>query len=57
MMDKWFPIFLNWINGENFADDTPLNKIFEDNGFESKLFFKNIGSAILYLLIYALIWV
>jgi hypothetical protein len=56
-MEKWFPVILNYINGENYYVDNPLNNFFDDNGFKSKLFIRNIGSAFLYFLIYALLWI
>jgi hypothetical protein len=56
-MEKWFPYFLDWINGKYSTIDSPLNAFFEINGYESKLFVKNIGSAIIYFLFYVLVWV
>lgn len=55
MMERWFPAVLQWVNGnnDNFSNgDAPLNSFFDDNGLGSKLFLNNIGSAIIYLLIY-----
>lgn len=46
-----------WINGEESEIiDRPLNEYFEENGYESRLFLNNIGSAIVFLLIYIVLW-
>lgn len=58
MMEKWMPNVLTWINGkESEIIDAPLNNFFNENGFESILFIKNIGSTIIYFLIYILMWI
>ncbi len=56
MMENWMPSVLKWIN-ENHEEieDRPLNNFFEDNGFGSMLFINNIGSGIIYLLIYTIL--
>ncbi len=58
MTEKWLPSFLNWINGEdtNNEVDSPLNNFFEENGFSSKLFMKNIGSTLVFLILYIFLW-
>jgi hypothetical protein len=55
-MEKWLPKFLNWINGDEMLIDKPLNNYFNDNGFQSKSFLNNIGSAIIYFIIYLMLW-
>ena len=55
-MEKWFPNLLNSLIAEDYKYDKPLNDYFNQNGFESKLFIKNIGSALIFLIIYVTIW-
>lgn len=38
------------------SDDAALNDYFDDNGYESKIFLKNIGSSIVYFLVYLHMW-
>ncbi len=38
-------------------DDEPLNEYFTENGFESKLFIKNSGSTLIFIVIYFYSWV
>jgi hypothetical protein len=56
MMEKWFPKILIKINLEKESNDVPINNYFEENGFESKLFLKNIGSALIYFFFLLLMW-
>lgn len=57
MTENWMPRIINWINGnEDIRIDSPINDFFDENGFESRLFLKNIGSAIIFLLVYILMW-
>lgn len=56
MMEKWMPFVIRWINGGEDPEDEPLNNFFEDNGVESKLFINNIGSGLIFFLIYSLTW-
>lgn len=58
VMEKWMPQVLDWINGDRSQiNDEPLNDFFDENGFGSKLFMNNIGSTIIYFLIFILMWV
>jgi hypothetical protein len=58
MMDLWFPSIVYWLNGNKYnVNDEPLNNFFEENGYKSKLFINNIGSALMYFLIYLFIWI
>jgi hypothetical protein len=38
------------------VDDNPLNGYFSENGFESTLFIKNIGSTLIFVLLYFFLW-
>lgn len=59
LTEKWMPQLLLKINGfknEQIENNQPLNSYFEENGFESIYFLRNIGSAIVYLAVYILLW-
>lgn len=58
IMENWFSDILEWINGKsiNFSDDKPLNEYFDENGYSSKIFLNNIGSGLIFLVIYLLLW-
>jgi hypothetical protein len=58
MTEKWMPGLLVWFNGgrDSEVEDEALNVYFDENGFGSKLFMNNIGSAIVYFFIYLLIF-
>ena len=38
-------------------DDNPLNGYFSENGFDSTLLIKNIGSTLIFVLLYLFSWV
>ncbi len=58
MTEDWLPIILDWINGgEDTKNDEPFNDFFNENGFQSKLLLKNLGSTIVFLLLYIFIWI
>jgi hypothetical protein len=38
-------------------DDKGLNSYFEENGFNSKLLMKNIGSTFFFIIIYCSVWI
>lgn len=60
--DRWLnPLIFNENSGisttnendeESFIEDTPLNPFFEENGFQTRILIKNLGSTFIYLLIY-----
>jgi hypothetical protein len=39
------------------VDDKPLNRYFSENGFESTLFINNIGSTLIFVLVYLFSWI
>lgn len=45
MPDLWDYFGLDY----NSVDDNPLNSYFSENGFESTLFIKNIGSTLIFV--------
>jgi hypothetical protein len=51
MSDEWLP---ELIYRESYLtkDIEPLNSFFDDNGYSSKSFIKNVGSALVFLVIY-----
>jgi hypothetical protein len=53
------PEFLNriGINIEDIEDDEPVNIFFDENGFQSKQFLRNAGSALFFLMFYAFAWI
>jgi hypothetical protein len=58
LTEVWMPNLLNKINGikTTLVEEEALNEHFEENGFESKKFMLNIGSSIIYLMIYLSLW-
>jgi hypothetical protein len=58
MTEKWLPDIFEMIPDsiENIELDKPLNDYFMNNGIESKLILKNLGSTLVYLAIYIVFW-
>jgi hypothetical protein len=58
MTEKWLPDIFEMIPDsiENIELDKPLNDFFMNNGIESKLILKNLGSTLVYLAIYIASW-
>jgi hypothetical protein len=51
------PLLLDAINEEYYdPEDEGLNQYFENNGFDSDLFIKNIGSTIVYFFVFFIIF-
>jgi hypothetical protein len=56
MSENWLPqIFYG--SGHLSEDIEPLNIFFDDNGYSSKSIIKNIGSALVFLVIYFSLWI
>jgi hypothetical protein len=53
MPDMWKYIGLDY----DSIDDNPLNGFFSENGFDSTVFIKNIGSTLIFVLLYLFGWV
>ena len=45
------------LNIDKIDNDEPVNIFFEENGFQSKQFLKNFGSALIFLVFYIFGWV
>ena len=57
MTDSWLPqIIYGGKNEATHEDEEPLNDYFEENGFKSRVLMKNLGSTIVYLALYFIIW-
>jgi hypothetical protein len=52
LTEEWLPYIFK--DDENFIEDDeePLNEYFHDNGFESKLVIKTLGSTFVFLCVY-----
>jgi hypothetical protein len=52
MPELWSYVGLDY----DSIDDNPLNEYFSENGFDSTLFIKNLGSTLIFVLLYFLSW-
>ena len=55
--EKWFPDLLASLKIKLDQEDKGLNSFFEENGFDSKLLMKNIGSTFFFLITYCAVWI
>ena len=55
--ERWFPDFMESIKFDFNIDDHPLNVYFDQNGFQSLLIIKNLGSTLFFILFYLIAWV
>jgi hypothetical protein len=54
--ELWFPELLARLSIKMDQEDKGLNSYFEENGFNSKLLMKNIGSTFFFIIIYCVLW-
>lgn len=54
--ELWFPELLATLKIKLDQEDKGLNNFFEENGFDSKLLMKNIGSTFFFIIIYCGVW-
>jgi hypothetical protein len=61
MTDLWLDDLIEKLNGkkgsQEILKDDPLNSYFAENGLSSKFLVKNMGSTMVYLLIYLVAWI
>jgi hypothetical protein len=55
--ERWFPDFMESIKFDFNIDDHPLNVYFDQNGFQSLLIIKNLGSTLFFIIFYLIAWV
>jgi hypothetical protein len=55
--EKWFPDFMESIKFVVNTDDHPINVYFDQNGFQSLLIIKNLGSTLFFILFYLIAWI
>ena len=56
-VDQWVPPTLKKVSIDMNVPEDPINDYFKDNGFEVKFLMKNIGSTLIFLIIYIIAWV
>lgn len=56
-VDQWVPPTLKKVSLDMDVPEDPINDYFKDNGFEVKFLMKNIGSTLIFLIIYIIAWV
>lgn len=54
--EKWFPQLLEYLRFDLNFQDKPINSYFNQNGFQSMLLIKNLGSTFFFILFYFLAW-
>ena len=55
--EKWFPDFMESIKFVVNTDDHPINVYFDQNGFQSLLIIKNLGSTLFFIIFYLIAWI
>jgi hypothetical protein len=55
-VEKWVPPSLKKVSFDMDIPQTPINDYFQENGFEVKFLMKNIGSTLIFIIIYILMW-
>ena len=53
--DEWLSLIF-YAPYETGTDSEPLNSLFDENGYKSKLLIKNLGSTFVFLAMYLGIW-
>jgi len=56
-VDQWVPPTLKKVSLDMDIPEDPINDYFKDNGFEVKFLMKNIGSTLIFLILYIIGWV
>ena len=54
--EKWFPQFMESMNFDFDANDISINTYFDQNGFQSQLIIKNLGSTFFFIVFYFIAW-
>ncbi len=54
--ERWFPQFMESMNFEFDFNDQAINTYFEQNGFQSLLILKNLGSTLFFIIFYFMAW-
>jgi hypothetical protein len=55
-VDQWVPPTLKKVSFNMDVPEEPINDYFQDNGFEVKFLMKNIGSTLIFLMLYIIAW-
>jgi hypothetical protein len=55
-VDQWVPPTLKKVSFNMDVPERPINDYFQDNGFEVKFLMKNIGSTLIFLMLYIIAW-
>lgn len=55
-VDQWVPPTLKKVSIDIDVPEDPMNDYFKDNGFEVKFLMKNIGSTLIFLILYIIAW-
>ena len=56
-VDQWVPPALEKVKFNIDEPGEPINTYFQENGFEVKFFMKNIGSTLIFILLYIITWI
>ncbi len=55
-VDQWVPPTLKKVSFNIDVPEDPINDYFQENGFEVKFLMKNIGSTLIFILVYLIAW-
>ena len=55
-VDQWVPPTLKKVSFNMDIPDDPINDYFQENGFEVKFLMKNIGSTLIFIILYVIAW-